>query len=137
MIWIKKQVWKIKSYKNLPNDIHQIPMKWVFKIKSDGWHRAILVAKGYKQISGIDYFSSHSPVITEITFRIILITSLWKQNVLRSLDIEKAFLEPVLNENLYAKIPEGLVEVKEVNKDDVCELNKSIYGIVQESKYFY
>ena len=46
--------------------------KWVFKIKRNGVYRARLVAKGFSQIPGEDFTENFSPVINDVTFRIIL-----------------------------------------------------------------
>ena len=41
-----------------------------------------------------------------------------------SIDIEKEFMDPVLNETLYTKIPEGLNKIIPVEPNAVCKLNK-------------
>ena len=73
-------------------------MKWVFNVKSDGRYRARLVAKGFHQITGLDYTSSHYPVLNELSFRDLLLTSLKPERHMVALDVEKAFLEPILEE---------------------------------------
>lgn len=66
-------------------------MKWVFKIKNDLRHLSRLVAKVYRQIKGIDYDLSNSPVLTEIAFRLLLLLSLQNEREMVTIDIEKAF----------------------------------------------
>ena len=48
------------------------------------------------------------------------------------MDVKTAFLNGVLKEELYMMQPEGFVGPK--NADKVCKLQRSICGLVQESR---
>ena len=133
----EKHVWTIENKHSLSKNIRYIPMKWVFKVKNDNRYRSILVAKVFVQLEGIDYYNSHSPMLTEVEFRCLLLISLNQKKVMVSIDIEKEFLEPVLQETLYTQIPPVLDKIQEVVQNKVCKLNKEIYGLVQASQYFY
>ena len=63
---------------------------------------------GFGQVPGVDFFDSHYPVMSEICFRMLLILKLQKEWHMIAVDIEKAFLESALNEEIYMRIPEGL-----------------------------
>ena len=79
-------------------------MKWVLKIKDNGRYRARMVAKGFLQLEGIDYDLSHSPVLVDSTFRILLVYYLQMKNVIMiSVDIKKAFLESKVEEESEGK----------------------------------
>ena len=52
-------------------------------------------------------------------------------------DIEKAFLEPIVKEDLYVKVPQGLEKVTHVGENKICHLNKAVYGLVQATRQFY
>ena len=48
------------------------------------------------------------------------------------MNVKTAFLNGFLKEKLYMMQPEGFVDPKGANK--VCKLQRSIYGLVQESR---
>ena len=48
------------------------------------------------------------------------------------MDVKTAFLNGFLKEELYMMQPEGFVNPKGANK--ICKLQRSIYGLVQESQ---
>lgn len=57
--------------------MHIVDHKWVFKtkVKPDGTLQKLkvrLVAKGFQQTSGIDYFDIFNPVVKPATIRVIL-----------------------------------------------------------------
>jgi len=75
---IQKELEKMESNKvyrkcnksDLPAGRKPIKCKWVFDIKRNGVFRARLVAKGFSQVSGLDYYLQFLPVVNDITFRI-------------------------------------------------------------------
>ncbi|KAH9801347.1 retrovirus-related pol polyprotein from transposon RE1 [Citrus sinensis] len=89
--------------------------KWVFRIKynADGSvskYKAWLVAKGFHQTPGIDYFETFSSVVKQSTVRIILSLTVMKGWKIRQIDINNAFLNGELNEDVYMFQPEGFVQ---------------------------
>ena len=136
---IKKKVWDPIDKKDLPSDKKPLKMKWVFKEKNSGRYRARLVAKVFFQVYGKDFDLSHSPVLSEVPFRLLLLKYLHNDLYdLISIDVEKDFLEPNLKEHIYIKKPEGLDKVEILyEKTSHCKLNKAVYGLVQDSKCFY
>ena len=48
------------------------------------------------------------------------------------MDVKTAFLNGFIKEELYMMQPEGFVDPK--GADEVCKLQRSIYGLVQESR---
>lgn len=71
---LANNIWTLTD---LPAGRTPIKSKWVFKIKTeaDGCSprfRARLVAKGFSQRPGLDYFETFSPVVKYDTLRVLL-----------------------------------------------------------------
>jgi hypothetical protein len=114
--------------------------KWVFKKKKDGRYRARLCALGYSQIYGEDYTDSSSPVVNDVTFRLIVTLMLLKGWESQVVDITTAFLHGKMEEQMFMTMPEGLnlIEGQDWNPDEDCaELDKTIYGTKQASRQYW
>ena len=116
--------------------MHVIPGRWVFVIKIDPnsgerTYKARYVVKGFKQWNGVDYFDDQvsSSVLSAKSLRIILTITASNGHELHQMDAVSAFTQAELQEEIYAKQPEGFV----VGKDMVCKLNKAVYGLKQAS----
>ena len=122
---------------DLPDDWQAIENKWIFKKKTDAdgnvtIYQARLVAKGYRQVQGVDYDESFSPVAKLKSVRIMLAIATFYDYEIWQMDIKMAFLNGYLKEELYMMQREGFVNPKGTNK--ICKLQRSIYGLVQASR---
>lgn len=115
----------------LPSNRKAIGCKWVYHIKEnyDGFinkYKARLVAKGFHQQYGFDFTETFSPVVKPVTIRIILTLALTYKWNIQQIDINNAFLNGFLNEEIYMLQPPGF---EADNKQLVCRLNKALYGL--------
>jgi len=120
-----------------PEGINPIECKWVFKKKIDmdgkvKTYKARLIAKGFKQIHGVDYDETFSPVAMIKSIQILLAIVAYHDYEIWKLDVKTAFLNGNLLEDVYMTQPEGFGNLKTTKK--VCKLQRSIYGLKQASR---
>jgi hypothetical protein len=75
-------------------------------------NKSRLVAQGYSQKEGIDYEETFAPVARLQTFRILLAFSVAKGFKLHQMDVKSAFLNGVLEEEVYVRQPPGFESEK-------------------------
>ena len=73
----ENKVWPLVD---LPDDRQEIENKWIFKKKTDTdgnvtVYQARLVAKGFRQVQGVDYNETFSPITMLKSVRIMLATA--------------------------------------------------------------
>jgi len=117
-----------------------IDSKWVFKTKykangSIERRKARLVAKGFQQTTGLDYGKTFSLVVKSSTIRIVLSIALHLNWEVRQLDINNAFLNGNLKENVFMHQPKVYTDSTELGH--ICKLNKEIYRLKQAPRAWY
>ena len=131
---IENDTWDLVE---LPAGRKTVGCRWVFKVKykNNGQverFKARLVAKGYTQRYGIDYDETFSPVVRFASIRTVLAVALEKNMIIHQMDVETAFLNGLLNEDIYMVQPEGYAISGKENL--VCKLKKSLYGLKQSPR---
>lgn len=125
------EVWELVP---MPANKKLIKCKWVFKEKigADGSvqsHKARLVAQGFSQQHGLDYDETFSPVVKFESVRTIISMAAEKNFQLHQMDVTSAFLNGVLEEEVFLSQPVGFI--KQGQENLVCRLKKSLYGLKQ------
>ena len=123
------------SLVKLPKDRRTISNRWVFQIKRgpDGAvqrYKARLVCRGFSQKEGVDFNETFSPVARFDTIRAVLSVAVSENLELAQFDVKTAFLNGLLEEEIYMDQPEGFQD----DTDRVCKLEKSLYGLKQSPR---
>lgn len=92
-----------------------IETKWVCDVKQDGEGvdtspKSGLVARGFSQVSGIDFREAHSPVSKYFTIFLLVASSLVFNRQRSLLDVGNEFVSAQLTEGLYVVKPEGFIQ---------------------------
>jgi hypothetical protein len=132
-----QQTWELVDRSSLPKDANIIPVKWVFKIKTDetgavAKYKARITPKGFKQRHGVDYFEVYASTGKYKSLRVALSLAASRDLELRQLDVPQAFTQAALDEKVYMEMPEGF-EVA----GKVCLLLKSLYGLKQSPRNWW
>ena len=95
-----------------PQNCKVIGCKWVLKKKLNkeglvARYKARLVAKGCSQTKGIDYNETFAPVVKYKSLRIILALVTILNYELNQMDLQTAFLNAAIEEDVYMEQPEG------------------------------
>nr|GEY58198.1 zinc finger, CCHC-type [Tanacetum cinerariifolium] len=121
---------------DLPLGSKAIKSKWIFKrkLRVDGSIEK-LVAKGFTQKEGLDYFDTYAPIARTTTIRILIALASINKLIIHQMDVKTAFLNGELEEEVYMGQPEGFIIQGQENK--VCKLIKSLYGLKQAPKQWH
>jgi transposase InsO family protein len=126
------------TWKIVPRPKHNVNIikpKWVFRLKKDEQGRierfkARLVARGYTQVPGVDFFETYAPVGSALTFRYLMATAALRKQEVWHLDVSNAYLNGRLEEDVYMEPPEQL----QAERGQVCKLIKGLYGLKQAGR---
>ncbi|KAK4388589.1 Retrovirus-related Pol polyprotein from transposon TNT 1-94 [Sesamum angolense] len=135
---ILKGTWK---HVEVPHNADVVACRWVFTLKFlvDGTlerYKAHLVAKGFTQTYGLDYFEIFSPVAHLNSIRVLFSFTVNLNLLMYKMDIKNAFLYGDLNETIYMEQPPGYVAQGEKQRT-VCKLKKAIYGLKQSPRAWF
>lgn len=124
------QTWKlVEKPKDKNKEI--IELKWILRLKSDGRYKARLVAKGFQQKGDID--DTYSPVFKAQTLKILLSYSCQNGLYIEQMDVEAAFLNSKVTDEIYVYQPEGYSD----GTDRVLRVLKALYGLKKSPRDWY
>ena len=131
---LKNETWELVP---LPRGRKAIGNRWVFRVKENQAgeierFKARLVAKEFSQKHGIDYEETFASVAKFTSIRILLSLAAKHNLTLHQMDVKTAFLNGVLDEDIYMAQPEGFID--QGHPDFVCKLKRSLYGLKQSPR---
>eukprot|EP00953_Heterococcus_sp_UTEX-ZZ885_P039071 20043-Heterococcus_DN1.PRE.3 len=142
---IKAQIdngtWDLVS---LPIGAHAIGSKFVLRVKykADGSLdklKARLVAQGFTQVEGKDYFEHEvfAPTVRFSSLRVLFVLIIQHGWFATQFDVDTAFLHAPLHETIYIRLPAQYTQYDDRGTPLVCSLKKTIYGLKQSARELY
>jgi hypothetical protein len=98
-------------------------------------NKSRLVTQGSSQKEGIDYEETFAPIARLEVIRILLAFSVAKGFKLHQMDVKSAFLNGVLEVEVYLRQPPGFDSEKYLHR--VYKLRKALYGLKQAPRAWY
>ncbi|GJY20605.1 retrovirus-related pol polyprotein from transposon TNT 1-94 [Tanacetum coccineum] len=131
------EVWELVPR---PDKVMVITLKWIYKVKLDELggilkNKARLVARGYRQEEGIDFEESFAPVARLEAIRIFLAFTAHMNMIVYQMDVQMAFLNGILREEVYVSQLDRFVDPD--NPNHVYRLKKALYGLKQAPRAWY
>ena len=128
----------------VPKGVNVVGSKWVFRAKKDAAgnvvrYKARLVAQGFSQVPGVDYFDTFAPVARLASIRTVLAFAATEDYETGQIDIKAAYLNGELTEEerIFMKQAPGYEEVSDDGKVKVLRLWKTLYGLKQAGRRWY
>jgi hypothetical protein len=94
-----------------------------------------LVAKGYAQVTGLDFEETFTPVARLESIRILLAYAAHHSFKLFQMDVKSAFLSGPIKEEVYVEQPPGFEDDR--YPDHIYRLYKTLYGLKQAPRAWY
>jgi ssDNA-specific exonuclease RecJ len=131
-----------------PKDANIVQSRYVFCYKHDTAgniikYKAQLIAKGYTQVHGIDYYETFALVVKHTSLRTLLSMAAQHNSIVHQADIKNAYLNAELKETIYMELPpqyshfRTLTETTKTFRCPICKLKKSLYGTKQGAREWY
>lgn len=163
---LKNETWKIVD-KIEGKHIIDTRMVLSEKYKSNGElerKKARLVARGFAQRPGLDFVDTYSPVARLSSIRFLIGMAVEENLILNQMDVSTAFLNGEIEEEIYIEKPQNLEkflleivldesrkedktiflkaktmleEIRKSKTEQICKLQKSIYGLKQASRQWF
>ncbi|KAI2512112.1 GAG-pre-integrase domain [Fragilaria crotonensis] len=141
--FLKCDAWEFIPRNKLPKNRKTLRCRWIFKLKLDGTRKSRSMIRGYEQEPGVEYVESYSPLATNTTIKVVLAVTLEQEEkhddwIQILVDVEAAFLNALVDSDVYIEFPEGLLEYLESKgiylADHIIKLKQARYGLVQSPR---
>ncbi len=113
----------------LPASQQAISTCWVLKLKALEIFKAHFVTHSFSQKAGIDFDDTYTPVLQLENLHLLLVYAVMNGHVVHLMDVNNAFLQADLHEEIYMTQPEGFVDPDQPHH--IYRLKKVLYGLKQ------
>ena len=106
---------------------------YTWKVDEHGWvvkAKSRLVARGFKQLEGVDFSETFAPTVSSSCVRLLSAIACECDLDLCHFDVDQAFVQSDLEEDVFLRLPKGCGDLS----GKVVRLNKSLYGLKQASR---
>lgn len=129
---VRNETFKVINEDEVPKDRTVIPCSILYKVKLDQHlnvkeHKVRIVARGDKQVFGVDYDEVSAPTSMYSSVRIFLTLSASQKFHIHQLDITAAFLHAKVDKPFFMRAP----QFADIGPGKVLLVIKSLYGIHQ------
>ena len=116
-----------------------IGSKWAFKLKPDNKRNARIVAKGWNQVHGREYYETYAPVCRLQSIRMVLAITAYKNWEVIQVDVNTAFLYASFEEEekVLVEMAPRFVQFTKDGVRYVLDLQKSLYGLDQSPRNWW
>lgn len=123
---------------DMPQNTNIVSSKWVYAVKYDvdgnlERLKARIVARGFTQVHGEDFWETFAPTMRMDTLRIFLAITAMEDLECHQVDVNNAFTESTLQETIYMHPPKGV----HLPNGKVYRVRKSLYGLKQAARDWY
>jgi hypothetical protein len=98
-------------------------------------NKACLIAQGFSQVEHLDFGEIFASVARLEAIRILLAFTAFKGFKLYQIDVKSAFLNGVIQEEVFVRQPPGFEKPK--YPDRLYKLSKALYGLKQAPRAWY
>mgnify|MGYP001214489554 CR=1 FL=1 len=130
--------WELVKASSIPKGRRIVGCTWAYDIKrnADGsiarW-KSRLCAQGFSQMYGYDYHHTYSNTVSWSSVRLICSLAANKGMTITAVDIKTAFLNGMIEEEIYMKQPKGYIKY-DGDEPLLCKLLRAIYGLKQSGR---
>ncbi|OJT04896.1 Retrovirus-related Pol polyprotein from transposon TNT 1-94, partial [Trametes pubescens] len=125
-----------------PPGANVVSCRWVFHAKKDASgnvyrYRARLVARGFSQIPGVDFFDTYAPVAKTASIRIALAFAARHDFEVHQVDVKSAYLNGEFEDNevIWMALPPGSKMTND--KSLALRLLRPLYGLKQSARHWH
>ncbi|OJT02864.1 Retrovirus-related Pol polyprotein from transposon TNT 1-94, partial [Trametes pubescens] len=133
------ETWRLEKP---PPGANIISCRWVFHAKKDASgnvyrYRARLVARGFSQVPGVDFFDTYAPVAKTASIRVALAFAARHDFEVHQVDVKSAYLNGEFEDNevIWMAVPPGSNLTND--KTLVLRLLRPLYGLKQSARHWH